>query len=749
MKSYKFIPALLLAASSVACTTNKVTIENHDTWVEVSQTKGPELGYSPSSGVTVMNIDGYAFKDLNRNGELDAYEDWRLSSWERAEDLAAQMSVEQIAGLMLYSSHVKVHEPEPTEKVLSFLKNDNLRHVLVTKVKDSHTAALWHNNVQAFVESLPLGIPTNNSSDPRNYTEADGEFNEGSGGDISHWPREIGMAATFDMDIVRRHGEIASSEYRALGLTTTLSPQIDLSTDPRWRRFYGTFSEDSKLCADIARTYTDAFQTTEDSPTGWGTESVNCMAKHWPGGGSGEAGRDAHYCFGQYAVYPGDNFEEHLKPFTEGALALDGATGMCSAIMPYYTISYNQDPSGENVANGFSKYIITDLLREKYGYDGVVCTDWGITADNDKVSNMNGKPWGLAHLSVDERHFEVLLAGVDQFGGNNDKEPVIGAYNIWCERFGKESADARFRLSAARLLRNFFRVGIFENPYVVPEETVQIVGCKEYVAEGYDAQLKSIVMVKNHDTALPVATGRKVYMPKRHYPASIPFFGRHRKTQQERWDYPIDTTMLGRYYDFTDNPAEADFAIVHILSPEGNWGYSEKDVEQGGTGYVPISLQYSDYVAEHAREVSLAGGDPKEDFTNRSYKGKKEKTYNIDDLNTVIRTRKAMGEKPVIVMVQTDRPFIPEFEPYADAILLGFGVSNQAFLDIVSGAAQPYGLLPLQLPADMRTVEEQCEDVGCDMNCYVDSDGNAYDFAFGLDWNGRINDARVRKYGTR
>ena len=158
------------------------------------------------------------------------------------------------------------------------------------------------------------------------------------------------------------------------------------------------------------------------------------------------------------------------------------------------------------------------------------------------------------------------------------------------------------------------------------------------------------------------------------------------------------------------------------------------------------SVFNTDYTAEYARENSIAGGDPKENCTDRSYHGKSERTYNIDDLNVIIKTKEAMGDKPVIVMVQTDRPFVPEFEPYADAILLGFGVSNQAFLDIVSGAAEPYGLLPLQLPKDMKTVEEQFEDVGRDMECYTDADGNSYDFAYGLNWDGIINDRRVKKY---
>ena len=233
---------LLTALCLINACQNHVSEKSYGKFNLLVQSRGPVIGYSPESGVEILKVDGYVFKDLNRNGRLDIYEDWRCDPQERADDLASQMSIEQIAGLMLYSSHVKVEDSIPSAKVLSFLKEDHLRHVLVTKVKDAYTGAVWHNNVQAHMEAEPLGIPTNNSSDPRNYTEADGEFNEGSGGDISHWPREMGLAATFDMDIIRRHGEVASAEYRALGITTTLSPQIDLSTEPRWRRFYGTFS---------------------------------------------------------------------------------------------------------------------------------------------------------------------------------------------------------------------------------------------------------------------------------------------------------------------------------------------------------------------------------------------------------------------------------------------------------------------------------------------------------------------------
>ena len=739
---------LIVLVLLTACK-NTITEQRYSQFILIQQTQGPDLGYNPLSGVSILYQDDYAFKDLNQNGELDIYEDWRETPSKRARDLAQQISIEQIAGLMLYSPHMVVNDSVPNEKIISCLLQDQMRHILVTKVKNAYTAALWHNNLQAIAEAQPFGIPTNNSSDPRNYTEADGEFNAGSGGDISQWPREIGLAATFDMDIIHRHAHIASIEYRALGITTTLSPQIDLSTDPRWRRFYGTFSEDADLCTDIARVYTDAFQTTPGSPSGWGNQSVNCMAKHWPGGGTGEGGRDAHYCFGQYGVYPGNNFEEHLLPFTQGALQLDGPTSSAAAIMPYYTISYGIDPSGENVANGYSRYIITDLLREKYGFDGVVCTDWTITADNPSVETMNGKPWGVEHLSVDERHFQAIYAGCDQFGGNDDKQPILAAYQLWCQRFGKESAEQRFRASAQRLLLNFFRVGVFENPYVDPNYTAQVVGCKEFVEEGYDAQLKSIVMLKNHQQVMPIKKGAKVYFPKRYYPASIGFFSRH-QPNIAHYDWQIDTALIKQYYQLTDDPDEADFALLYIFSPEGNWGYSEKDVQQGGTGYVPISLQYEDYTATSARAQSIAGGDIKESFTNRTYLGKSDYSYNRYDMLQVIQTKQMMGDKPVIVLVQPARPFIPaEIEPYSDALLLGFGVKDQAYLDILCGDAEPYGLLPMQLPKDMHTVETQLEDMAHDMECYTDTDGHTYDFAFGMNWKGVIHDARVRKYAKR
>ena len=731
----------------------------------ITQKNGATLGYTTAP---ILEKGGYAFKDLNRNGQVDVYEDWRKPAEVRAEDLASQLSIEEIAGLMLYSGHQAVPgsaygfggatyggksfeesgaQPyDLTDQQRKFLTEDNLRAVLVTRVQTPEVAARWNNNVQSLVEGMGHGIPANNSSDPRHETAATAEFNMGAGGQISLWPSTLGLAATFDPSIVEEFGQIASEEYRALGIATALSPQIDLATEPRWSRFSGTFGEDPALDTDMARAYVDGFQTTPGSKDGWGDRSVNAMIKHWPSGGPEEGGRDAHYNYGKYAVYPGNNFEMQLKAFTEGAFKLNGGTRMATAVMPYYTISYDIDPSGKNVGNSYNKYIITDLLRNKYGFDGVVCTDWNITYDNESIESFDGKCWGVETLSVAERHYEVIKAGVDQFGGNNDKGPVLEAYQMWVRDFGEESAMERFRASAVRLLMNSFRTGLFENPYLDPATTVSIVGKAEFMQAGYVAQLKSVVMVKNHDGVLP-AQKAKVFVPKRLHPASRGMFGIVGGNPQSRWDYPVDRALVEKYYEWTEDASEADFALVMIEGPSSNGGYSVEDRAQGGNGYIPISLQYRPYTAEYAREVSIAGGDPKESFTNRSYKGKTVTTANEEDLNLVIQTKALMGNKPVIVVVRLSRPAVlAEFEPYADAILLTFGVQNQVVLEIVKGNVEPSGLLPMQMPADMRTVEEQLEDTPHDMRTHRDADGNNWEFAFGLNWSGIIRDTRVERY---
>ena len=772
MKKMKISSHLFVAVAFV------VVLSSCKNWSEtgtgsrriVTNKDGQTLGYDTTSGVKILTVKGFAFKDLNKNGKLDIYEDWRLSAAERAKDLASKMTVEQIAGLMLYSAHQAIPSGSTrfgsstykgksfsesgsksydlSDQQIKFLTKDNLRHVLVTSVESPEVAAKWNNNVQALCESIGFGIPANNSSDPRHRSTSDVEYNVGSAGQISMWPGSLGMAATFDPAVVKQFGQIAAKEYRALGIATALSPQIDLATEPRWARVNGTFGENPRLTADMARAYVDGFQTSVGDKliaNGWGYTSVNTMIKHWPGGGPEDGGRDAHFAFGKYAVYPGNNLADHLIPFTEGALKLEGETKMASAVMPYYTISYGIDKqNNENVGNSYNKYIINDLLRGKYSFDGVICTDWGVTTDEKAVDGFGTTCWGVETLTIAERHYKIMLAGVDQFGGNNDAGPVIEAYKMGVKEHGEKYMRDRMEQSAIRLLKNIFRVGLFENPYLNVEETKIIVGNEEFMKAGYEAQLKSIIMLKNKNKVLPLAKQKTVYIPKRVTAAGRDFFG---GPTPESINYPLNLNVVKKYFKVTDNPSEADFALVVIRSPNSGSGYDPADVKKGGNGYVPISLQYGPYKALYARDPSLAGGDPFEKFINRTYKAKSITASNASDLKMVLEAKKAMKDKPVIVSIAMSKPMIfSEFEKDADAIIVNFEVQDQAILDIITGGVEPSGLLPLQMPADMKTVETQKEDVPFDMVCHVDTEGNTYDFGFGLNWKGVINDARVEKY---
>lgn len=686
----------------------------------------PELGYT---SVPLIRQGGHAFKDLNRNGALDPYEDWRLSPQERAADLASQLPPAYLSGLMTNGHTVNVpgissmsvsgityggkpyqeSGAEPSDicdRLHDALVNFDTRQVLLAHSDGPETIARWNNKVQALCESLPFGIPCANSTDPRNEIKATDEYNAGSGGVCSQWPTPLGLAATFDTAVLVSFAGAVKREYRALGFRTALSPQADLATDPRWRRVPGTFGENPELVKAMASAYVRAMQP-----------EVNCIIKHWPGGGTGEGGRDAHLSIGKYGVFPGGRLKTHMDAF-----CLDAA-----GVMPYYTVSYGQDPSGENVGNSYSSYIINSLLRKQYAYGGIVCTDWGITPDyNGDPLTTGGKCYGVEELTVGERIFKALEAGVDEFGGSVKGAEIMAAWDLWCAKYGAASARQRWEHSARKILESFFRTGLFENPYVDVEEAGKVLSDPEAAARGEEAQRRSIVMVKNHAAALPIATGSKVYVPLRLIPGVYSMTGRLKK--EAYVGYSVDTAEVAKHYTLVQDPAEADFALVAITEPEGGIGYKDGQ-------YMPISLQYSPYTATAARPVSIAG--------DRSYRGRHVEVENATDLALVQETRKWMGTKPVVVLLQATRPVVMEFEPWADAILVAFGVRSKAFLEIVSGAFQPAGRLPMQFPADMDTVEQQMEDVPQDMQPWRDKDGHLYDFGFGMNWKGVIAPAQM------
>ncbi|WP_254639753.1 glycoside hydrolase family 3 C-terminal domain-containing protein, partial [Cohnella sp. GbtcB17] len=255
---------------------------------------------------------------------------------------------------------------------------------------------------------------------------------------------------------------------------------------------------------------------------------------------------------------------------------------------------------------------------------------------------------------------------------------------------------ARFEQSAVRLLKNMFRLGLFENPYLNPGESAALVGNLAFMEAGFRAQLRSVVMLKN-EGALPLPKRKTVYIPKRKLPADTDWMGNPVPASET---YPMNLDIVRKYFDVTDRPADADFALVCTESPRSTKGSSKADAEAGGNGYIPISLQYRPYTAKQARETSLAG-DPR-DVLNRSYKGKTAAVANEGDLDVVLEPKRLMTGKPDVVSIALSKPAVAaEFEPSADGILAHFAWQVQAILGILSGAFVPQALLTFQIPADI------------------------------------------------
>jgi len=729
----------------------KYTVLEFPEFSLIQNPDGPTLGMSE---LRIKEQQGLAFKNLSGEAALLPYEDWRLPPEQRAEDLSSRLSLEQIAGLMLWSPHQAVpflpggpfkghyqggdYQPgitDPaalTDEQIHFVNNEQIRNILLTVTESAETAARWNNALQRLAERNPLGIPVCISSDPRHAAgKKNAEFS-GTGKDVSRWPEGLGMAATFDPELMKEFAKIIAKEYRALGITQALGPQIDLATDPRWMRLEDTMGANTEMVTAFAKAYCDGLQTTEGAPGGWGRDSVAAMVKHWPGGGTGESGRDAHYAYGKFAVYPGGRFDEHKKPFTDGAFRLEDGTEKAAAVMPYYTVSWNQDAKyEENVGNSYSRYIIEDLLRNQAGYDGVVCTDWGITDDPlGTMGSFGTRAHGVEHLSETERYLRILSNGVDMFGGCSRKEPVLAAYALGCKQYGKDLMDQKFRKSAQRILTLMFRLGLFENPYLDPGESAAIVGNPAFVSAGLEAQRRSVVLLKNRQSVLPLKRGCKIYVPGRHIEAHYTFF----RTMLPAMDsVPLTETEARDYFRLVSNPEEADAAVVFAESPLCDC-YTQSDLDNGGNGYLPITLQYRPYKAEAARDCSIAKGDFREQDCDRTYKNKENTPYNASDLDNILSARAAMGNKPVIVVLHMHNPcVVSEFEPWVDGLIVHFGVENSVLMQILSGEAIPGGRLPLPMPASMETVEQHCEDIYDDMEVYTDACGSRYDYGFRLE----------------
>ena len=442
--------------------------------------------------VQILTIDKQDFRDLNKNNILDIYEDHRLDAQTRTNDLLSKMSIEEKVGqmfhppfilkpdLLMFLYEVAIRGNKLTE---THIVEDNISHFNLYGNPSPFELGSEINHLQKIASRTRLGIPITISSDPIHEVPKGGGIASFSVDGFSKWPSQLGFAATQDSGLVKKFAEIVREEYLAVGIRTALHPMSDLATDPRWARNFGTFGSNANLSSDMTLAYMDGFQGKNIN-----NDSVLTMVKHFPGGGPQEDGLDAHLFSGRNQIYPGNNFNYHLIPFKKAI------KNNLKVIMPYYGVPVGQ--TNEEVAMAFNDYIISDLLRNDLGYDGVICSDWGI---------ITGRHWGVGDLSIEERYKKSLQAGIDQYGGENNPSYILNLVE------NNNVSEQRINESVRKILVNKFELGLFDNPYVDEDMIHKRVNTIENIKAGIEAQRRSIVLLEN-DGVLPLKQETKIFV---------------------------------------------------------------------------------------------------------------------------------------------------------------------------------------------------------------------------------------------
>ncbi|HEY6815644.1 MAG TPA: glycoside hydrolase family 3 N-terminal domain-containing protein [Croceibacterium sp.] len=597
----------------------------------------------------VITADGLRFRDLEADGQLAPFEDWRLSPERRAEDLVRRMTLAEKVGMLMHSTlpgqggEMGRAPSYDLEAAARLVETKHVTSFITRLTLPPAELAEQNNAIQALAEATRLGIPLTISSDPRNHFQYVLGASESSA-HSTQWPELLGFAALRDPELVRRFADIARKEYRAVGIHMTLSPQLDLATEPRWPRQAGTFGSEAELTSRLGAAYVAGFQGAAD---GLARDGVIAVVKHWVGYGAQPDGYDGHNYYGRFAR-PGAAFAQHVEAF-RGALAA-GAGG----VMPAYPILQDTAVLGqpaEQLSPGYSKQLLQDLLRGEFGYRGLILSDWAITrdcpercraptADAPQRPPEIATPWGVEDLGVKQRYIAGLAAGLDQFGGTDEVGPLLEAAEAG------EVSTARLDQSVVRVLIPKFRLGLFDNPYVDPQLAAAVTATEQDRALATRVQATAQVLLKNAGGVLPLpADKRRVWLQ-----------GVDPAAAREAGLIPVD------------DPAAADVVLVRaespaeLLHPHHFFGSRQKE---GRLDFRP--------------------GDPAYD--------------------ALLRARPGV---PRVLAVFLDRPAVlTGIADHADVILANFGASDKAVFDVLLGRAAARGRLPFELPSSMSAVEGQ------------------------------------------
>jgi beta-glucosidase len=653
---------------------------------------------------SVLKISGLSFKDLNRNGVLDPYEDWRLPVEKRVSDLLSRMTLEEKAGLMQITSF-------NAGSLDDYVNQRHIRYLILRDNLPARDLAARANSSQELAEKSRLGIPIVFASNPRNHVRDNLVYEEAeAAGEFSNWPGTLGLAATNDLKLIRSFAEIARAEWRASGIQKCYGYQIDVATEPRWYRIQTTFSESPKWSAEIARELVLGFQGPALGP-----ESVAQSIKHFPGDGAVDRGLDPHNNWGQWAVYPtpGSLFKYQLPPFQA---AVDAGA---SSIMSYYNNPSNAKSADqllkewwqsgkqqfEEVAGAYNATILTKLLRGRMGFKGYVNTDSGVLTNN---------AFGVESLGAPERFAKAVKAGVALFSDNNNPQGLLDAVH----QHLLEESD--LNSGVALLLKEIFQLGLFENPYSDPEAAQRIASSTASAARADEAHRKSIVLLRNDRKVLPVTRAAKLYVEVMAGQAQG-FGGRGGAGGRGRG-------AGGR--QGTPSPEAAG-------NPAGRGGRGGATPVNGTAGLKALlakdpliqvvdSIEQADVALVWLRPAVYQR--PEHDYADIAL----GPLTGVD----VAKVKQIEAAKPTVLVINFINPWIiNEVEPAAAAVLATFDVKADALLDAVRGKFNPAGKLPLTIPADQAAVDRNAPD--------VPGYAEAFDYAY----KNRVSDKYVYGFG--
>ncbi len=628
--------------------------------------KQAKLGYR---NVSILKVNGLQFKDLNKNGKLDKYEDWRLSNTERTNDLVSKMSVDEKVGFMLISStrmkndwsfegpknketitsdfneedlvqntNMFTRQPLPISMMMAAgttksVKQFKLRHFILRANVDARTTAEWANKLQALCESDALGIPCIIASNPRNHITKDASVGLSVGKTIfSTWPSELGLSAMRDLKLTRTFADIARQEWAAVGLRKGYMYMADLSTEPRWQRIEGTFGEDADWVGKMIYEIVLGFQGPKLN-----SSSVALTTKHFPGGGAGEGGQDPHFPWGKKEVFTSGNFDNNIIPFK---YAIKAGT---SSIMPYY--SYPVGTKYPEIAYAYNKPVLQDLLRKELGFNGIINSDTG------PIEMM---PWGAENLTIEERYIKAINAGVNIFSGSADPTKLLEIAKL-----GKVDIKL-IDSSVSKLLMEFYQLGLFENPYVDEDAAVKIVNNTAFQEKANLALRKSIVLLRNEKKILPLSKKTtKVYLES--------YMQKKGQTASNVYQPSGKETV-----EFVSTPEAADVVIVWITP-------GSKSLFESNGG--PLSILLS---------------------------------KNGVDVNYINELTK---KKPTILAINYTNPWVineiynPTTMPNIKGMIATFGTSIDALIDVVTGKFNPTGKMPFTTPSSEQEVIDNKTDI--------------------------------------